>query len=106
MKRGFAIFITHSLSEPKNRDLLTDTVLHELIHAKIHMDRLCDSDDHGPIFLRYCNKVAAHFLIQMRINEHFDDRFIIKGKKAHDSKIITSVRSKIYRQRKKQQNVQ
>jgi hypothetical protein len=106
LKRGFAIFIAHYLSDPKNKDLLIDTVLHELIHAKVHMDRLSDMDDHGPTFLRYASKVTAHFRIQMKINEHFEGGFFIKGKKAHDSKIIIRVRNEIYRERKKQQNVQ
>jgi hypothetical protein len=70
------------------------------------MDRLSDIDDHGRTFLRYASKVAAHFRIQMKINEHFEGGFFIKGKKSHDSKIVISVRSKIYRERKKQQNVQ
>ncbi len=72
MKRGFAIFITHSLSELKIRDLLIDTVLYELIHAKIHLHKLESKDDHSPIFLSNCCKVAAHFRIKMRINEHFE----------------------------------
>ncbi len=72
MKSGFAIFITHSLSELKIRDLLIDTVLYELIHAKIHLDKLEGKDGHSPIFLSYCSTVAAQFCIKVRINEHFE----------------------------------
>jgi hypothetical protein len=65
------------------------------------MDKLDEKDDHGPIFFSYSSKVAAHFRIQMRINEHFEGGFVIKGKKSHDNKIINKVRSKIYRGNKK-----
>lgn len=100
MKRGFAISITHSLSELKNRDLLIDTVLYELIHAKIHLDKLEGKDDYGPIFLSYSSKIAAHIRIHMRINEHFEGGFFIKVKKSHDNKIINRVRSMIYRKKR------
>ncbi len=67
MKRGFAYFITHSLSKAENRETLIETVVHELIHAKIHMDELTDMDDHGPTFLRLCSKAAKHFKINYHI---------------------------------------
>jgi hypothetical protein len=99
MKRGFSCFITHSLSKAENRETLIDTVVHELIHAKIHMDELTDMDDHGPTFLRLCSKAAKHFKIKFHINEHFEKGFKITGNKTHDNAIIKKVNGLLYRKK-------
>jgi hypothetical protein len=101
MKRGYACFIDHHLSKPEMWDTMVDTVMHELIHAKIHMEKLRDIDDHGPKFLRLASKAAKYFDIEMKINEHYKGGIIITGDKDHDTKIINNVRSKINRLNKR-----
>lgn len=42
-------------------DVLEDTVIHEMIHFKIHHAGLCDTSTHGRIFRRIMNEINSRF---------------------------------------------
>jgi hypothetical protein len=67
--KSFSIYILYSLCEPPNVSRLIDTVLHELVHAKIHCEAIGDLADHEPNFLYLCSKVANYYGLVMQLSE-------------------------------------
>ncbi len=59
MTKGFAIFLDSRLVTTR-RDMLRDTVYHELCHAKLWMEDCPEEDSDGTMFLKTCDDVAKY----------------------------------------------
>jgi hypothetical protein len=60
MDKGFAIFLDHRVATI-DRDIIRDTINHELCHSKLWLENCQEKEEHGPEFLKTCDAVAKHF---------------------------------------------
>jgi hypothetical protein len=67
LDKGFGFYIDNTLCD--NFGLLIDTFMHELVHAKMHIEGVIDLNNHGPKFLELCSVVCKDLGINIRVEE-------------------------------------